>query len=73
MSTIEPGQRYRDETAERQRARQTPEDSAAIAELVASDGFRSRAPEAVNRLYRLSFRSSFADPSRHIRQTMPLE
>ncbi len=64
MSTIEPGQRYRTETAERQRAAQSPEDSAAISELVASEAFQRRDRDAVNQLYRLSFRSSLADPRR---------
>lgn len=63
MGTIEPGQRYRDEASRRQRARQRPADSAAIAELVRSDPFRARERPAVNRLYRLTFRSTFADPS----------
>lgn len=63
MSTIEPGQRYRGEISERQRRRQTADDSSAIAALVGSEAFRNRAPEAVNRLYRLSFQSSFADPN----------
>lgn len=61
MSPIEPGQRYREETSRRQRARQSDRDSAAIADLVGSEAFRSRSPEAVNQLYRLSFRSTFAD------------
>lgn len=63
MSTIEPGQRYRGEISERQRRRQTAEDSSDIAALVESEAFRNREPEAVNRLYRLSFQSSFADPN----------
>lgn len=61
MSPIEPGQRYREETTRRQRAGRSSRDSAAIAELVDSKAFRSRNPEAVNQLYRLSFRSTFAD------------
>lgn len=61
VGTIEPGQRYREETSRRQRARQTAADSAAIARLVRSDAFGRRQREAVNELYRLSFRSSFAD------------
>lgn len=64
MSTIEPGGRFQAETSERQRARQTPEDSAAIARLVRSVAFRNREPGAVSRLYRLTFRSSFSDPDR---------
>lgn len=62
MSTMEPGGRYHAETGERQRRRQTANDSSAIATLIRSEAFRNREPEAVNRLYQLSFRSSFADP-----------
>lgn len=64
MNTVEPGSRYREETAERQRERRTPEDSVTLADLAASEGFQDHDAATVNQMLWVSFRSMFADPSR---------
>lgn len=64
MNTLEPGRRYREKTAARQRVQRTSADSAALANPVDSEAFRNRDPETINRFLRISFRSTFADRSR---------
>ncbi len=64
VGTVEPGQRYLARVQENQRSRRTAADSAELAELVRSEAFRLRDPGAVNRVYEVSFRSTFADPAR---------
>lgn len=64
MNTVEPGGRYREEVAERQRERRTPEDSVALADLADSERFQDRDAATINQMLWVSFRSTFADPSR---------
>jgi proline iminopeptidase len=64
MNPVEPGSRYREQTMRRQRRQRTPADSAAMAALVASDGFRARERMTMNAIYRTSFRSTFADTAK---------
>ncbi|RMH13209.1 MAG: alpha/beta fold hydrolase [Gemmatimonadetes bacterium] len=64
IDPVEPGSKYEAETRAAQQARQTPEDRAALERLLASRAFKDRVPGAVNEMYRLTFRSTFADPSR---------
>jgi proline iminopeptidase len=63
MNTVEPGRRYAAEQSDRQRGRRTPADSAEIAGLIASAGFRARESAVFERLFWLSFRSTFANPA----------
>lgn len=72
INTVEPGQRFRAQQAERQRTMRTPEDSAAIARLLETEAFRTRQPEVVSEIMRLSFRSTFADPSKADRLSVNL-
>ena len=63
VNTVEPGKRYGREQADRQRGRRTPADSARIAALMAGEGFRSRDRLVFERLFWLSFRSTFSNPA----------
>jgi proline iminopeptidase len=64
LNSVEPGQRYNRQIRGRQLRRRTAADSAAIAQLMASDGFRARDPETMRSMYRVNFRTTFADTSR---------
>ncbi len=64
MDPVEPGSRWKDETAQRAKAARTPADSAELAKLMGSEGFKARDPATVSEVYRLEFRPEFHDPSR---------
>jgi proline iminopeptidase len=64
MNPVEPGSRYRDVTAERQRALRTPEDTRELEELRASEGFEARDPATLSQVYRVSFRQLLRDRAR---------
>ncbi len=64
MNPVEPGSRYRDATAERQRALRTPEDARELEELRASEGFEARDPATLSQVYRVSFRQLLRDRER---------
>ncbi|HEX8211971.1 MAG TPA: alpha/beta hydrolase [Longimicrobium sp.] len=61
VSPMEPGQRFRAATRERQARARTPADSVAIARMSSSPAFQARDPVAVDSLYWLSFRTTFRD------------
>lgn len=61
VNTVEPGKRYLGQARARQQRRQTAADSTAFAQLLASDAFRARDPDALREMYRLSYRRQFAD------------
>jgi proline iminopeptidase len=64
MNPVEPGSRYRDATAERQRALRTPEDARELEELRASEGFEARDAATLSQVYRVSFRQLLRDRER---------
>lgn len=64
MNPVEPGSRFAEITAERQRARTMSEDAVEMERLRASEGFAARDPETLGRIYRLAFRSVMRDPDR---------
>ncbi len=62
MNPVEPGSRYREETARRQ-AERRPEDVAReMAELRESEAFAARDPATLSRFYRLAFRPVVGSP-----------
>jgi proline iminopeptidase len=61
LAPMEPGQRFRAETSERQKRARTAADSVAIARVLQSPAFRAGNPAAVDSLYWLSFRTTFRD------------
>ncbi|MDA0329020.1 MAG: alpha/beta fold hydrolase [Gemmatimonadetes bacterium] len=61
MNPVEPGSRYREETAERQRARVTVEDSTEMAELRGREGFAARDAATLSQAYRVAFRQTLRD------------
>lgn len=61
MNPVEPGARYREATAERQRARQTGEDREEMAELTAREAFEARDPATLSQVYRVAFRQVLKD------------
>ncbi len=63
VSPVEPGQRFAEETAARQRAARTEEDAAAIDSLASLPGFAAGDPDVVNGVFFHVFRSTFADPA----------
>ena len=64
LDTAEPGSRFAEETARRQAAARTPEDSATIAALTASAGYAERDAETMSRIYRTAFRGTMHAPDR---------
>lgn len=64
MDTAEPGKRWQDEAARRQKAARTPEDSTQLAGLTASPGFAAHDAATLSEVYRVAFRSTFLDPRR---------
>lgn len=64
MNPVEPGSRFAEETAERQRARRSEEDTQELAELRGSEAVAARDPGTLGRMYRLSFRAVMRDPER---------
>jgi proline iminopeptidase len=64
MDTAEPGSRFAEQTARRQAAARAPEDSTALAELMASPGFAAREKDTMSRIYRAAFRGTMHVPDR---------
>ncbi len=64
VDPVEPGHRWEEVTRRRQAAARTAEDSTELAELIASPGFQRRDSATMNRIYEVSFRSTFRDRSR---------
>jgi proline iminopeptidase len=64
MDTAEPGERWRAEASRRARAARTLKDSADLARLLASPGYAAHDAGTLSAIYRISFRSTFLDPSR---------
>ena len=64
MNSTEPGRRWQTQTAVRQQAARTPEDSAAVADLVASEGFQARSAPVLSEIYRISFKATLRNPER---------
>lgn len=61
MNPVEPGSRFAEQTAERQQARQTPEDVQELRDLRSGEAFTARDPATLSQLYRVSFRSLLRD------------
>jgi proline iminopeptidase len=64
MDTSEPGERWSAAAARRAKAARTPEDAAQLSRLLASPGYAAHAAGTLSEIYRVSFRSTFLDPSR---------
>jgi proline iminopeptidase len=64
MNPVEPGSRFAEETAERQRSRRTAEDAEELAQLRGSEAVAARDPGTLGRMYRLSFRAVMRNPDR---------
>lgn len=64
LNPVEPGRRYQAQAAARLAARRTSRDSSTLDSLFRSPGFARLDPEAVNRIFRITLRSTFADTSR---------
>ena len=64
MNPVEPGARFRDQQAARQRAALTVEDSTELATLTATEGFGARDPATVSQVYRVMFRQALRDRAR---------
>lgn len=64
MNPVEPGSRFREETATRQTERLTDEVATEMEALRASEGFQARDPATLSRFYRLAFRSIMKEPDR---------
>lgn len=61
MSPVEPGSRYREETARRQEERASAELREEMEELRRSEAFAARDPATLSRFYRLAFRPVVKD------------
>jgi len=61
MNPVEPGSRYQEETATRQRERMTERDAAEMEELRATEGFAARDPATLSQVYRIAFRQTLRD------------
>ena len=64
MNPVEPGARFGDAIAERQRSRRTDEDTAELEALRATEGFLARDPATLSQVYRVMFRQALRDRSR---------
>jgi proline iminopeptidase len=64
MNPSEPGSRYSEQVAERRAQATTPEDSAELAELRASEGFAAGDAATLSQFYRVVFRSSLKERER---------
>lgn len=64
MNPVEPGARFREETAARQTERLTDEVATEMEALRASEGFQARDPATLSRFYRLAFRPIMKVPDR---------
>ncbi len=61
MNPVEPGSRYRDQTAERQQSRSTAEDREEMETLTKSEAFLARDPATLSQIYRVAFRQVLRD------------
>ncbi len=61
VASVEPGQQFQAQAAERQGSARTPADVALIDSLAGSPGFASRDPATVSQLYWAALRPTFAD------------
>jgi proline iminopeptidase len=61
MNPAEPGSRYRDQTAQRQRDRRRPEDGEELRVLRESEAFEARDPATLSQVYRIAFRQVLRD------------
>jgi len=61
MNPVEPGSRFAEQTAQRQRSRVTVADSTELADLTSSEGFAARDPATLSQVYRVAFRQAFRD------------
>jgi proline iminopeptidase len=64
MNPTEPGARFSEQQAQRQRAARTVEDSTDLATLTSTEGFAARDPGTLSQVYRLVFRQSMRDRTR---------
>lgn len=63
MSPVEPGQRYAADAAKNQASRRSRGDSVALVNLMETEGFRERDATTINQIFRVSLRSTFANPA----------
>ena len=61
MNPVEPGSRYRDQTAERQQSRSLAEDSEEMEALRQSEAFVARDAATLSQIYRVAFRQVLRD------------
>lgn len=64
MDSAEPGDRWRTEASRRAKARRSPKDAAELSRLLASPAYAAHDPATLSEIYRVSYRSTFLDPSR---------
>ena len=64
MNPVEPGSRFAEEVAERQRSARTEEDAADLESLRATEGFLARDPATLSEVYRVMFRQALKDRTR---------
>ncbi len=64
MNPVEPGSRFGEETAERQRSVRTAQDVTELEALRATEGFLARDPATLSQVYRVMFRQALKDRSR---------
>lgn len=64
LDTAEPGRRFAEQTARRQAAARTPEDSATLTALKSSRGYADGDRETMSRIYRTGFRSTMRTADR---------
>lgn len=63
VNSGEPGTRFEQAATAAQASRRAESDAVRLAELAGSDGLRNRDTATINEIYRVAFRSSFADPA----------
>jgi len=61
MNPVEPGSRYRDQTAERQESKSLPEDREEMEALRQSEAFSARDAATLSQVYRVAFRQVLRD------------
>lgn len=62
MNPTEPGTRFAEQVAERRRTLTTPEDSAELASLMATEAYAARDAATLSQVYRVMFRPTLKDP-----------
>lgn len=72
VNPVEPGSRFQAESRAAAQARTTEAAATALQELVGSEAFAARDPEAINEMYRLSFAGTLADPDRVAELTLAM-